>query len=140
LYRVSMTMQDGVELKLIMNGKTTDDLLLYKSSVNEPAKFIRFENITEQEKAHMRIIKADYSEFTYEFQNPVLGGSWISQDVPWAARGRDETGACRDICSRDRTCTGFAYDRYYNNCKISKAKGNQNIYRLSGDKKVIKEY
>ena len=114
LYRVSMTMQDGVELKLIMNGKTTDDLLLYKSSANEPAKFIRFENITEQEKAHMRIISE--STYVYELRKPILGGSWRSWDV---SSSHDKYGACREICSSDRTCTSFTYDNYHRNCRTA---------------------
>lgn len=142
LYRVSMTMQDGVELKLIMNGKTTDDLLLYKSSANEPAKFIRFENITEQEKAHTRIIKADYSEFTYESQNPVKGGSWRGWNIPWE-RQNDGDVICRDMCSSDITCTAFVYDPNPKLCKTAHGKGNEfppYMGPFPGHKKVIKEY
>lgn len=104
LYRISMTMQDGVELKLIMNGKTTDDLLLYKSSANEPAKFIRFENITEYGKAHMRIL--DISTAKYEIPSGYKEINYDSQNY----RGDYNEDACYHFgnCINDASCKGFA--------------------------------
>jgi hypothetical protein len=93
-----------------MNGKTTDDLLLYKSSANEPAKFISFENITEYGKAHMRIID-DPQHFYFEKGR-------ISGILDWTKRSSRSFEDCKNLCMSNPKCIGIHHHNgtchYYN--------------------------
>jgi len=139
LYRISMTMQDGTELKLIMNGKTTDDLLLYKSSANEPAKFIRFENITEQEKAHMRIFD-DPIKYTISnnVQNLYMGGSIQLYLDGIKARNKED---CEAACINTPSCMGIKHVEAGVNSICTGFQSGGSYYSWGGARaKIIKEY